>query len=99
MRRTSTSLAMAAALLAAAGAMPSVSAQAQVEATAPTSPLQKAQRAVQQAPVRSAERFSGWGSFGSRGSQRRRGPGWTQAHVGRLAKKKRNQARNRRAHR
>jgi hypothetical protein len=42
--------------------------------------------------------FGGYG-FGSRGSARRRGPGWTQAHVKRMARKARNVARNRKAHR
>jgi hypothetical protein len=41
--------------------------------------------------------YSGWGSFGSRGSERRRGPGWTQAKVQRMARKKRNQQRHRKA--
>jgi hypothetical protein len=39
----------------------------------------------------------GYGPAGSRGWQRCRGPGWTQAHVKRMARKKRNQARHRKA--
>ena len=41
--------------------------------------------------------FGGWGSW-----RRRRfpnGPGWTHAHVARMARKRRNQRRNKRAHR
>lgn len=36
---------------------------------------------------------------GSRGRNRRSGPGWTNRHAQRLAKKRRNVLRNRRAHR
>lgn len=37
--------------------------------------------------------------FGSRGWQRRRGPGWSTRQVQRMARKRRNVLRNRRAHR
>jgi hypothetical protein len=49
---------------------------------------------VQQRSLRQAMQPGGAGVVA-----RRRGPGWTQAHVKRLAKKRRNVLRNRRAHR
>lgn len=51
----------------------------------------------QQAPVGNPMRaLLGTGNFGnSRGRRRRRGPGWTQAHVQRLARKARNVKRHR----
>jgi hypothetical protein len=65
---------------------------------------QASQTQVQKAanvPTKAAKRATpliatGYG-VETRGKDRRRGPGWTQAHVQRLARKKRNQARHRKA--
>ena len=57
--------------------------------------------AMSAATAQAVEPASGYafGPFGSRGHQRRRGPGWSQAQVKRMAQKRRNVIRNRKAHR
>jgi hypothetical protein len=91
-------LALAAAALSAVPAANPVETRTATEVRAPSERQQPAQRTTSPAIARAVrESFGGWGINGSRGWQRRRGPGWTQAQVQRMARKKRNQARHRKA--
>lgn len=76
--------------LAAAIAMAGVAGGSAFEAKATAPRVQITQRQTKRQMLRDA-------GFGP--SYRRRGPGWTQAQVQRMAKKARNVKRNRRAHR
>lgn len=92
-------LGLAAVAALAAASMGSVSPAAQETQVTPQTQRQVEQGAIK--PTKATQRStvqlnSGYGS-GSRGSERRRGPGWTHAHVQRMARKKRNQARHRKA--
>ena len=83
---------LAAALMATGFAVAGPGLAAAMAATGPAIP----QRAVSTPKTRRESRTKS-PPLGQR--YRRRGPGWTHAQVKRMARKKRNQARNRRAHR
>jgi hypothetical protein len=78
---------------------PQVNVQARSATTEARTPAENTRQAQPRPQLPSAQSspFFGWGPQGSRGSQRKRGPGWTQAHVKRMAAKKRNQQRHRAA--
>src|SRR5688572_2424895 len=99
MRKNSLGLAAAALAMAAAAGMGSVEPASSVTNASQTnqSQVQKGATNSTKATKRSTAQISYGGGFGSRGNERRRGPGWTQAHVQRMARKKRNQARHKKA--
>lgn len=89
----------AAALVAALGALPGtvavdVSRMSETTAASPTKGTVKSARHA--LDLRALFGTAGYGMYVS---QRRRGPGWTNRHVQRMARKRRNVLRNRRAHR